>query len=185
MSLDKFLSGKKTKKKKKASKRLIKNDSKNIDDPISEDISDSSESTVSDLNQSFEENSTVLDTEKSSESFEISSPSVNQSFENELKSSKPIISEESDIQLQEKNNLHQFNENIFVPELKEKNPNELFEIILDIVHASPTYSRNKNLLAKYYIDNKGNVNPEILAEQLEISYNEVIILLAEINEDFD
>jgi hypothetical protein len=74
--------------------------------------------------------------------------------------------------------------NIFVKEFKNKSANELFDIILDLVHSSPNYSFNKNILTEIYLNQKGDVNIDILVKELEISSNEILVLLSEISRDF-
>ena len=159
MSLDKFLSGNKPKKKKKSSKSLLKETTQPENTQV--EIFQPKDTVVPD----------VSDAKSSTRNISSPQEKEDQKIPENLHD-KSIVSDN-------------ISDEIFVPELKNKSKNDLFEVILDIIHTSPTYSRNKNLLASYLADSDKEIIPELLADQLEISINEVLVLLAEIKKDLD
>lgn len=157
MSLDKFISGKPTKKKKKGNSRSL------------EATQNSKTKTKIDPSPLVEQSTPTetLTTEESPPTIqESNSTSVDQAVTEEHES----ITVEEDI-------------SGIIDEFKSKSKFELFQIIQDIVHTSHNYSRNKNLIARMYLDKKDKLSPEIVSEQLDISFYEVIVLLAEIKKE--
>lgn len=159
MSLDKFLSGTPKKKKKKSTKSSKTSSSSSSADSSQPTISKKVEKVVKDIDTVKPATPTAMPEHEVSPA-KISNPSPE--------------SEASD-----------FDDAITIDEFKNKSKFELFQIIQELVHASPAYSRSKNLLAQLLTENKYDSSPEILAEQLEISYYEVVVLLAEIRDDFE
>jgi len=169
MSLDKFLSGTPSKKKKKGTKSSKSSPSSSFAD-----------TTASTDGKKDKKSSIANDAPKPVASTPISTsvpvtepePLANVSTEVvDTPSPEPVISE--------------FDNAIPINEFKNKSKFELFQIIQELVQASPSYIRNKNLLAQLLTEKKYDSNPEVLAEQLEISYYEVVVLLAEITNDFE
>lgn len=158
MSLDKFIKGKPIKKKKKKEKSQT---------PLS-DNSISEKQPKLDIIEG--KKSSLDDAQKESSNIEFSSEKIS------------ILDKKTDQNKQ--NTLHDQNNKIFIEELRSKSNFEMFQVILELVHSSPSYSRNKNIIAQLYQDKKDQLNPEILAEQLGVSYNEIIVIIAEVKQDF-
>ena len=108
--------------------------------------------------------------------------SIEEKVEETFEESPQSIHEQPQVRYSEKD--FPSDSRIFVPEFQDKSKLELFEIIIDIVHSSPTYSRNKNLIAKYLQDHNQEIDIDYLTEQLDLSYNEIFVLLSEIKQDF-
>ena len=157
MSLDKFLSGNKPKKKKKSSKSLLKE--QNEPENAQEDSNQPERQAVSEISEVKTTTQDILSLPEKEDS------KLTENLHGEL-----FVSDK-------------LSDRIFVPEFKIKTKNDLFDVILDVIHTSPSYSRNKNLLASYLADHDNEIIPELLADQLEISINEVLVLLAEIKND--
>jgi len=158
MSLDKFISGNQAKKKKKGSKNQTKPKDESAN-PIK-----------SSHNPSLKE-----------ETLSSNSSSTTETSSSSLPSSSNFTDENQEESLA----INVLDERIFIEEFKDKSQYELFQIILDIIHSSPSYSRNKNLIAKYYLENPNNVDLDFLSEQLSLSINELLVYLAEIKKDFN
>ena len=158
MSLDKFLTDSKSKKKKKSKSDLKpEKNLEHIDDKESK--LDSTVNMFNSVDQGIGG--------KVEENFTVSNHSVLEEVQG--------TSSENDITIDSR---------ISVPEFQDKSKFELFQIILDIVHSSPLYSRNKNLIAKYLQDHNQEIDIDYLTEQLDLSYNELFVLLSEIKQDF-
>ena len=158
MSLDKFIEGKPTKKKKKKEK----SQTPHSDNSISEKQPN--------LDIIEEKKSTLDDAQKQSSNIE---------FRSEMNSTLDKKSAQN-----KQKTINEQNNKIFIEELRSKSNFEMFQVILELVHSSPSYSRNKNIIAQLYQDKKADLNPEILAEQLGVSYNEIIVIIAEVKQDF-
>ena len=167
MSLDKFISENQPKKKKKPSKSIMKDSPNSVVDKVDKK---SSEAKTIDNNKSQTQKNEINEVDNSilEQSQDI------QNSNNISEEHKLVVKHSGD---------EEINNQIFVEQFRNKNKNELFFVLLDVIHSHPSYSRNKNLLAKYLADAKEEIVPEILANELEISLNEVLVLLAEIKED--
>ena len=158
MSLDKFLTGKPSKKKKKSDKSL-------------DTTPKGSSTSTPTIQQPSEEKLTEFDASSPNDSSPEPLPAVDTLEPVVNTSPTELVSTDLD-------------DSISIDEFKNKSKSQLVEIIQDLIHSSSSYSRNKNLLAQLVADQKTDLNPEVLAEQLEISYYEVIVLLDEIKRDF-
>lgn len=155
MSLDKFISGKKPSKKKKKDSSSSKKPSSSMKKELQWNL------------ESQEDKST--------------SKTLNDNLASEKPIQSPIIeqTDESGLPIKTLSN-GSLDEFIPIQEFQNKTRLELFNIIKDLVHSSRNYSRNKNLITKLYLEKPDEIVPEVLSQQLEISYYEIIFLLAEI-----
>lgn len=157
MSLDKFISGKPTKKKKKGKSGSL---------------------VATQNSQSSKKNNPtpLIDQSKPVEPLtsKESSPVIQE--QNSSNDEQPVIGKHEPVTVEE-------DTSGIIDDFKAKSKFELFQIIQDIVHSSHNYSRNKNLVARMYLEKKDELSPEIVSEQLEISFYEVIVLIAEIKKE--
>ena len=157
MSLDKFISGNRPKKKKKPVKTSPK--------PTSDSVVAKESNFIKESQESSQATQSEQDTNKN-----ITKTTLDHGSPEEGQNTHQVT--------------HSVDNRIFIEEFKDKSSFELFEIILDIVHSSPSYSRNKNLIAKYYLDNQKQYNLVFLSSQLNLTFNELYVYLAEIKNDF-